>query len=114
MFKDQLKSVVAAWLVAEPFDEWLFDRFRSSHVATMDSVTAFNSISDAVEILFDQSDESAVIEITETLLSLAKASCTTEAPLILKDRKADLVMLFAKYGAYANKKLDDLFRYYRI
>jgi hypothetical protein len=114
MFKDQLQNVLEAWLVVEPFDEWLFEAFRNNHVKTMDSITAFNSINDAVKVLLDQSDESALIEIVETLLCLAKASHTTEVPSVLGSSKADLEALFSAHGTYANQKLRDLFRYYKL
>lgn len=114
MYFDKLNETLCKWLSDENSDEWLFESFRESEVKTLSPVDAFSVIGETVNILLHQSDESASIEILETILCLARTSGTTEVPQILAEKKERLKSHFSDKCNYAKQKLLELFKYYRI
>ena len=114
MYLNKLNETLHIWLNGQDVDEWLFESFRDSNVKKLDTVEAYLLIDDTVEVLLNQGDESASIEVLETILCLAKTSCTTEPPRSVVSRKNELDRHFSILCDYAKNKLLELYRYYRI
>ncbi len=113
-YRAALLQAISQWSLDPIPDECLFVKFRENVIEVMTSSEAFNAINETIEILLDEQDQDNSIEILETLLSLARKSETTEIPSFLKANKDSLQNKFSLYSDYAQRKLQELFRYYRI
>lgn len=113
-FNTALLRVITEWNKDPIEDEWLFEKFRGQFISRMTSADAFSSIGPTVIVLRDQADESTAIEVLQTLIDLARQSDTTEVPSELAAQKQAVARQFSVFGDYAQRKLDELFRYYRL
>jgi hypothetical protein len=113
-FEEQLETVIGRWESGDIDDEWMFQKLREDIVGRLSPGAAFEKIPSVLAKLQDHKGESVAIEILETVLALAIQSDTTEAPNDLAAGAHRLHDQFAQYGEYAKKKLEELFRYYRI
>jgi len=113
IYDEALLRTVDAWN-EKPLDEWLFAEFREKFVDTMSSTKAFESIGETISLLLQQENESTAIEILNTIIALARQSDTTEIPLELLTQKFAMVNQFSTFGNYAQNRLRELFKHYRL
>jgi hypothetical protein len=113
-FHDQLIHTIGVWNKDPIEDEWLFEKFRKQFVDRMSAIEAFEAIDGTVDILLRQSDESTAIEVLQTLISLARQSETTEIPSKLLAEIPAIALQFSAFETYANNKLQELLRWYRL
>ena len=113
-FHDQLLLAIDGWSSDPIQDEWLFEKFRDQFVEKMSCCEAFEAIGKTIDVLLIQADESTAIEVLQTLIALARQSNTTEIPPTLFSQKDALFGQFSAFGDYANDKLRELFRIYRL
>lgn len=113
-FLKELNIAIDRWSSEQIEDEWLFDRFRQDCILGLDSVEAFALIGPAVDVVLQQTDESVCIEVLEVVFCLARHSGTTEIPSDFVANRESLIRKFESFGGYANGKLQELFRYYRL
>ena len=114
MYIENLKTAVTEWLNDETIDEWYFESFRDNNVNTLSPDQAFSHINETTDVLIDQIDESILIELAETILCLARVSCTTEVPSSILSNKSELEAAFTGKCDYAQRKLLEIFSYYRL
>lgn len=113
-FHDALLQAIKGWSADPIADEWLFEKFREQFVNTMSAGEAFEAISETVDELLHQSDESTAIEVVQTIIALARQSDTTEVPSQLLAQRTAITNQFSAFGDYAKNKLQELFHYYRM
>lgn len=111
---EALANAIKCWNLTPIADEWLFENFREEVVNSMSSSEAFEAIGGTIEILLRENDESTATEIVQTIIGLANRSETTEIPIELLTRKTVIQDQFNLYGEYAQNKLKELFKYYRL
>ena len=107
-------KTISEWSKDPIEDEWLFEKFRKRFVSTMNPPEAFQTINDTISILIKLPDESTAIEVLQTIINLAHQSNTTEIPQKLSEKKEELANQFISMGDYAQNKLNELFKYYRM
>lgn len=113
-YREALLRAIEEWKADPILDEWSFEKFRENIIASMSAVEAFDAISETVGVLLDEVDESTATEIVQTILGLARQSETTEIPSALLINQVKLQDKFSFFGGYAQDKLRELFRHYRI
>jgi hypothetical protein len=113
-YRQRLLLVIDEWSTYPITDEWLFESFRSEVIGALSTSEAFDAIDETIVILLQESDESTATEVIETIITLAHQSETTEIPIELMKHKAEIEAKVKRFGDYANNKLQELFRYYRL
>lgn len=113
-YRQRLLLVIDEWNTYPITNEWLFENFRSDVIGALSTTEAFDAIDETIVILLQESDESTVTEVIESIITLAYQSETTEMPIELVKLKAAIEAKIKNFGDYANNKLQELFRYYRL
>ena len=113
-FLNELKRCILEWSKDPIEDEWLFESFRKNTVNSMSPSEAFQEIDDTISVLLEISDESTAIEVLQTIIDLARQSNTTEISKKIYENKDALRNQFELMGEYAQSKLNELFKYYRL
>lgn len=110
---DDLEIAISAWKADVIVDEDVFWRL-SQNIHKMNSEDAFICIDKTIDILMTEDDESTAIEILQVLLSLYRASNTTELPKDGADRLKRLHGKVTNFGEYAVRKYHELIGAYRL
>lgn len=113
-FREALLNAIDGWKTDPIADEWMFEEFREKFIDATSPSEAYELIDETIHILCLESDESAAIEILQTIIGLARRSETTEIPHALLAQKEILREKFSDFGEYARNKLSELFRHYRL
>lgn len=113
-YGEALNEIIAKWNSYPIEDEWVFERFRDAYIKTMSTSEAFDAINETILALVSERDESTATEILQTVIGLATQSQTTEIPAAILENKDVLAVKFSAYGEYAQGKLVELLRFYRL
>jgi hypothetical protein len=113
-YRERLLLVIDEWNTYPITNEWLFENFRSNVIGELSTSDAFDAIDETIVILLREPDESTATEIIQSIIALAHQSKTTEVPIELIRSKTEIVTKVRSFGDYANIKLQELFRYYRL
>lgn len=113
-YLDKLNETINLWSQKTISDEWLFAEFIEDVVDVMSPEEAFSHIDETIEVLLANNNESTIIQIIETILSLAGRSDTTEVPSKLKECHEILVKKMEQFDEYTKNTYAKLVRFYRI
>jgi hypothetical protein len=113
-FQVRLDMAIDEWNSGNVSDEWLFQTLREDFVHHLGEAEAFTEMEQTVVKLIDQENEMTATEVVETLLALARRSRTSQVPSRLRILREDLTRQFSRFGAYAQGKLEELFRHYGL
>jgi hypothetical protein len=114
-FLESLRNTIERWKRISAEDEWAFQQFRDDCTASLTPMAAFDNSSIILTLLATETDESTATELVETLLLLGRISRTTEFPTGFDENcRCSMNGQFGSYGDYAQMKLRELYRYYRI
>lgn len=114
LYREALIEAIQHWNSNPIEDEWFFEKFRNDFIGKMSPSEAFFFISETIDFLIKEDDESTACEILQTIINLAKKSQTTEAPNALIENRELIESQFIQRSEYSKCKLSELFRYYRI
>ena len=108
-----LQQAIESLACSEP-NESVFINLRRMISREMSPDAAYTSIEWTMEKILESRDEWISVELVETALSLARISNTTQSPENLQKHAATLSALFRNYDPYAQRKLLELFRWFRF
>lgn len=94
-------------------DEWYFAQFRENVINDISPEQAYNQISEAIELVLEQTDPWLLGECFEILLSLCIKSDTTRIPASLMSSWDKLENHLSSYGKYYNDRFAEIKRWYR-
>lgn len=114
LFQTELDRIIHRWNEGNVDDEWEFQQLRDSSIAAMSNEEAWSQMPVTIEKLTQQCDESTAVEVLETVLALSRRSDTTEIPSSLLTHRLLLEQQFAAFGPYANQRLLEMFKHYRL
>lgn len=109
-----LDNAISAWLAPEIEDELAFVNLRSSIDEDLTPIDAFVCVEKTARRLRSTDSEYVLIQLIETILSLARRADTTELSEFSEELFIELESRFQSLGDYAKSKYAELKKYYRF
>ena len=110
---EQFEEGTKNWEAKLQEDEWYFSTLREKITSHLQPNEAFVLISEAVDLVFEQSDEFLCGESFQLLLDLVRVSDTTELSPHLEAKWDHLCTHVAQFGNYHKQKVLELEEWYR-
>jgi hypothetical protein len=110
---EQFEEGTKNWEAKLQEDEWYFHNLREQITSHLRPEEAFTLISEAVDLVLQQSDEFLCSESFQLLLDLVRVTDTTELNPNLDAKWNSLCNHAAQFGIYHKNQVLELERWYR-